>query len=123
MTTTLTIAGPLDRSGLSSAEADARLRRDGPNTVHVAAGRSALTLLLRQFRSPLVLILVIAAAVSGLVQQWLEGGIILAIVLGGTLLGFVQEYRASNAVAALQRQWAPWQPIRSREPVQGRSRR
>lgn len=106
MTAILTIVGPLDPSGLSSAEADARLRRDGPNTVHVAAGRSALTLLLRQFRSPLVLILVIAAAVSGLVQQWLEGGIILAIVLGGTLLGFVQEYRASNAVAALQRRLA-----------------
>ncbi len=47
MTATLTIVGPLDRSGLSSAEADARLRRDGPNTVHVAAGRRrALTLLL-----------------------------------------------------------------------------
>lgn len=106
MTAPLTIVGPLDPSGLSSAEADARLRRDGPNTVHVAAGRSALTLLLRQFRSPLVLILVIAAAVSGLVQQWLEGGIILAIVLGGTLLGFVQEYRASNAIAALQRRLA-----------------
>ena len=106
MTTASTTAGPLGPPGLSSAEADARLRRDGPNAVHVAAGRSALTLLLRQFRNPLVLILVIAAAVSGLVQQWLEGGIILAIVLGSTLLGFVQEYRASNAVAALQRRLA-----------------
>lgn len=92
--------------GLSSAEAAARLRRQGPNAIHAAADHGALALLVRQFRSPLVLILVIAAVVSGVVQQWLEGGIILAIVLGSTLLGFVQEYRASTAVEALQQRLA-----------------
>ena len=92
--------------GLSSAEAAARLRRDGPNAVHAKRSHSALALLIQQFRSPLVLILVIAAVVSGIVQQWLEGGIILAIVLGSTLLGFAQEYRASAAVDALQQRLA-----------------
>ncbi|MFB7881918.1 magnesium-translocating P-type ATPase [Brevundimonas diminuta] len=92
--------------GLSSVEAAVRLRRDGANTIHAAGGHSAAALLLRQFRSPLVLILVIAAVVSGMVQQWLEAGIILAIVLGSTLLGFAQEYRASAAVEALQKRLA-----------------
>lgn len=99
-----TVAKPRDAPGLSNAEAAVRLRL--PNAIHAAAGHSTLALLVRQFQSPLVLILVIAAVVSGVVQQWLEGGIILAIVLGSTLLGFVQEHRASNAVEALQQRLA-----------------
>ena len=106
MTTACPPPDASDAAGLSSTEAAARLRRDGPNAINAAAGHSALALLIRQFRSPLVLILVIAAAVSAVVQQWLEGGIILAIVLGSTLMGFVQEHRASNAVEALQRRLA-----------------
>ncbi|MGO4410900.1 MULTISPECIES: magnesium-translocating P-type ATPase [unclassified Brevundimonas] len=106
MTPCATIAEQQDAGGLSSVEAAARLRRDGPNAIQSKRGHSAAALLIQQFRSPLVLILVIAAVVSGVVQQWLEGGIILAIVLGSTLLGFVQEYRASAAVEALQRRLA-----------------
>jgi Mg2+-importing ATPase len=53
---------------------------------------SALRLLLRQFESPLVLILIFAAAISLVLQQWVDSAIILAIVLGSTLLGFFQEY-------------------------------
>jgi Mg2+-importing ATPase len=67
---------------------------------------STLRLLLRQFESPLVLILIFAAAISLALQQWVDSAIILAIVLGSTLLGFFQEYRASAAVEQLKRRLA-----------------
>jgi P-type Mg2+ transporter len=92
--------------GLSSATAAVKLRQVGPNSVEEASHLSALRLLVRQFESPLVLILIFAAAVSLVLQQWVDSAIILAIVLGSTLLGFFQEYRASAAVAELKRRLA-----------------
>ena len=92
--------------GLSSEEAAAKLRLVGPNSVEDASRMSALRLLLRQFESPLVLILIFAAAISLALQQWVDSAIILAVVLGSTLLGFSQEYRASTAVEQLKRRLA-----------------
>ena len=92
--------------GLASAEAAERLRRHGANSVREQPRVTALRLLLRQFESPLVLILVFGASISLVLRDWIEASIILAIVLGSTLLGFAQEYRASTAVAALRRRLA-----------------
>jgi len=92
--------------GLTSARAAVQLAAVGPNSVEDAPRLSALRLLLRQFESPLVLILVVAAAISLVLQQWVDAGIILAIVLGSSLLSFLQEYRASNAVEELKKRLA-----------------
>jgi Mg2+-importing ATPase len=92
--------------GLSSEKATALLRLVGPNVVEDSSRLSALRLLLRQFESPLVLILIFAAAISLVLQQWMDSTIVLAIVLGSTLLGFFQEYRASAAVEELKRSLA-----------------
>jgi len=92
--------------GLSSAEAARRLRQTGPNALDDAEAHSGARLLLRQFESPLVIILVFAAAVSLILRDWADAGIILAIVLGSTLLGFSQEYRASNAIQRLKKRLA-----------------
>jgi Mg2+-importing ATPase len=94
------------RQGLSSAEAAARLERHGANAVEEQRDVAALRLLLRQFASPLVLILVFGAAISLFVRDWIDSAIILVIVLGSTLLGFTQEYRASAAVAELRKRLA-----------------
>jgi len=93
-------------AGLTAQEAAARLSRDGPNTVEEASAVTAASLLLRQFQSPLVLILVFAGVISGALAQWIDAGIILAMVLGSTLLGFFQEHRASRAVAELRQRLA-----------------
>jgi Mg2+-importing ATPase len=92
--------------GLSSIEAAARLRLVGPNSVEDAARLSALRLLLRQFESPLLLILALAAIISLTLRQWTDAAIILAIVAGSSLLSFFQEYRASTAVQALKKRLA-----------------
>lgn len=88
--------------GLSSAEAARRLQQVGPNTLKAGQQVTALGLLLNQFKSPLVLILVFAVIVSAFAQEWTDAIIILVIILGSSLLGFWQEYRASNAVAQLR---------------------
>ena len=89
-------------TGLSGDEAQRRLAEQGSNRIDDAPRVAALRLLLHQFASPLVLILVLAAVVSLFLGDWSDALIILVIVLGSTLLGFTQEYRASTAVAALR---------------------
>ena len=89
--------------GLSSEKAAEQLRQVGPNNVEDASHLSALRLLLRQFESPLVLILIFGAVISLALRDRVDASIILAIVLGSSLLGFYQEYRASAAVEELKR--------------------
>ena len=88
-------------SGLSSGEARARLDDVGANAIRAGRGASALTAFARQFRSPLVLILIFAAVVSGIVGEGSEAVIIGVIVLASCVLSFTQEYGASRAMQAL----------------------
>jgi Mg2+-importing ATPase len=90
------------RTGLSPGEARARLEHYGPNRLADEHDVRAAALLARQFASPLVLILIFGACVSLILREWTEAVIILAIVLGSTMLGFWQEYGAGRAVAALR---------------------
>jgi Mg2+-importing ATPase len=92
------------RNGLQPADAEQRLKQYGLNAISAQKQATALRLLLSQFKSPLVLILIFAAIISGIVGEWVDASIVIAIVLGSTILGFVQEYTASNAVAKLRSQ-------------------
>jgi Mg2+-importing ATPase len=94
-------------AGLDAAEAGRRLASHGPNRVDDAPALGTLRLLARQFDSPLVLILLVGAVVSAGLREWVDAAIIVAIVAGSALLGFVQERRASVAVDALRRRLAP----------------
>ncbi len=91
-----------EATGLTAAEAAQRLRTDGPNALGTEGRRSLLRVLISQFASPLVLILIAASLVSMVVGDQVEAGIILAIVGMSAALGFVQEARSEAAVAALQ---------------------
>ena len=94
-------------AGLSSAEAARRLAQHGPNLLAEAPRASALALLAAQFRNVLVLILLAATALSALLGHGVEAIAITVIVLFAVLLGFVQEYRAERAMAALRAMSAP----------------
>ena len=101
------------RRGLNGAEAAARLERFGPNRLEAAQQVPRWRKLLDQFADPLIYLLLAAVAVS-LVAWLLERGeaapydaiVIAAIVVANAVLGYVQEARAEQAVAALQRQAA-----------------
>jgi len=90
-------------TGLSEQLAARRLAEDGPNSLaEPGAGQGdGLRLLLRQFLSPIILILVGAALLSFALDSPTDGAIILLIVLVSGLLGFWQEFAASRAVADL----------------------
>lgn len=103
---TLTASLASSPAGLASSQAATQLARVGPNSVEDAPSLSALRLFLRQFESPLVLILAFAAVISLVLQQWVDAAIILAIVMGSSLLSFFQEYRASSAVEELKKRLA-----------------
>jgi P-type Mg2+ transporter len=87
--------------GLKTDEAAARLERYGPNALRAGRRTDSLTLLLGQFKSPIVLILIFAAALSLALGDHIDSGIILAIVLISGLLGFWQERGANDAVQKL----------------------
>jgi len=90
--------------GLSAAEAARRLARDGPNAIEVAHPHRGLRLLVAQFTSPIVVILVAATVLSMALGDLSDGLIILVIVAASGALGFWQERTAGHAVDALMAQ-------------------
>ncbi len=113
MTAPWTINGPAalaslksSAKGLAEDEAAGRLATYGANRVVEHEQRGWPMLLARQFLGPLSLILIFGAIISLALGDWLDAGIILAILAGSGVLGFTQEYRATKAVAALRAQLA-----------------
>ena len=93
--------------GLSTEEASARLERYGHNEVEAEEGISPLWILLEQYRSVLIWLLIVAAAVMAFVGHTLDAGVILGIVVFITLFGFVQDYRAEQSIEALKAMSSP----------------
>ncbi len=96
-------AGPARvATGLSGAEAKARLARFGPNRFRVRPEKSLLLQYLIRFKNPLVLILLVASAVSAFTGEVTNFLIITCMVLLSVTLDFVQEYRANAAAEKLR---------------------
>ena len=101
-----------DRDGISDEEAAKRLQAYGPNELKEEKKHQWYHILWEQFTSLLVIVLIISAAVSGYLA-WKEGEamtdmyVILVIVVMNGILGFVQEYRAEQAVEALKAMVSP----------------
>lgn len=90
-------------SGITVEEVEQRRAIYGRNELIETGGKSAWVILWEQFTSVMVLILVGAAVISALVGDWKDAGVISAIVILFGVLGFIQEYRAEKAMAALKR--------------------
>jgi Ca2+-transporting ATPase len=93
--------------GLTASEAARRLVETGPNELRAAPHGSAWALLAAQFKNVLILILLVATALSALLGHAVEAVAITVVVLFAVLLGFVQEYRAERALEALAKMAAP----------------
>ena len=87
--------------GLTSDEAEKRLTKYGSNLLKPKKRSDALTLLLSQFKSPLIIILIFAGALSFFLGDSVNAAIILTIILISSLLGFWQERGAADAVQKL----------------------
>ncbi|MGD9876157.1 cation-translocating P-type ATPase [Desulfococcus sp.] len=108
----LTATGSDMIHGLSDTEAAARKTQHGPNELQERGGISPLRLLWDQFTNTMVLILIAAAVISGFLGKVTETAAIAAIVVLFALLGFLQEYQAERAMAALKRMAVPLVRVR-----------
>ncbi|MCD8353428.1 MAG: cation-translocating P-type ATPase [Clostridiales bacterium] len=94
-------------SGLSGQEAQSRLERDGKNQLEAAKGKSLVRRFLEQLADPMIIILIVAAIVSGVLavvenDSFADVIIIIAVVIANAVLGVYQESKAEKAIEALQ---------------------
>jgi len=96
------LGGDLGR-GLDLFEVRNRLEQYGPNSLSTRKGRGPFLRFLRQFHQPLVYILVGAGFISAALREWVDSGVIFGVVIINAVVGFIQEAKAVNALAALAR--------------------
>jgi P-type Ca2+ transporter type 2C len=94
-------------AGLTATEADDRLQRFGPNELVERGRKPPWRLLAEQFANTMILVLIAAAAITAVIGDLKDTVVILAIVVLNAVVGFVQEYRAEQAMAALKAMAAP----------------
>jgi Ca2+-transporting ATPase len=94
-------------TGLTTADAQQRLAEHGPNAIPEKRRRSLMVMLLRQFADFMIVVLLVAALISGIIGEPQDTIAILVIVLLNAIIGAVQEFRAERAVAALRQMAAP----------------
>jgi len=100
------------QAGLTPAEAQRRLAEHGPNELVERGLKSPWLILWEQLTGLMVLILIVAAVVSGALGDWKDAIAILAIVVLNAVLGFSQEFRAEKAMAALKQLAVPTVKVR-----------
>ena len=88
--------------GLSHHEAQHRLEQFGPNRITPPAGEPCWLRFARQFNNLLIYVLLLAAALSWLSGHWIDGAVILGVVVINALFGLVQEGKAERALAAIR---------------------
>ncbi len=98
--------------GLTETQAAEGLQTHGPNRLAEPPGRRPWRVLIAQFKSLLILVLLAAALLAGVIGHVIDAVVILVVVGFNALLGFRQEYRAEQAMAALRRMLAPQAEVR-----------
>lgn len=88
-------------SGLSLLEVKRRHEKFGKNSITVRKKRGTAVQFLLQFKQPLVLILVVAGAITVFLHKWIDSSVIFGVVLINATVGFIQEYKANRAMQAL----------------------
>jgi len=88
-------------SGLTEDGAAARLTEFGPNSLETTSGLRVWRILLTQFRNPLIYVLLASAAITLIIGHLVDAAVILGVVAVNAIVGFIQEWRAGVALAAL----------------------
>lgn len=94
--------GVATRQGLDAGEVSRRRELYGSNTLQAAKRKSALAILIDQFRSLIILLLVVAAAISFFSREYTEGWAVVVVILINAVIGFYTEWRALKSMEALQ---------------------
>ena len=94
-------------AGLSTADARARLDRDGPNTLPSRPGVPVWRRVLSQLRDPLIVVLLVAVALTVVTGDWTDAAVIVLVIVVNTTVGVAQEVKADRAITALAAMTAP----------------
>jgi Ca2+-transporting ATPase len=103
--------------GLSEAAAKERLAQFGANELAEKGGTPAWVLFLRQFKSPLIYVLLAAAGISLFIGELKDASVIFGVLLVNAIVGFFQEGRAERSMAALKKLAAPRSRVRRGEKI------
>jgi len=90
-------------TGLDIFEVKHRLEQYGSNTISSKKVQGPLHRFLLQFHQPLIYILIVSGIITALLQEWVDSGVIFGVVLVNAIIGYIQEEKAVNALAALAR--------------------
>src|SRR4030042_1987020 len=94
-------------TGLSAAQASDQLAKFGSNEIKSLKKRTPFEMLLAQFKDFMIMVLIVAAIISGIVGEPIDTIAIIVIVIVNAVIGFVQEYRAEKAIEALKKMASP----------------
>ncbi len=89
-------------TGITSEDAKERLKEHGPNRLPEGKGVGALAIIIHQFTSPLIYILMVAAVITAFLGEYIDTGVIAGILIINAIVGFIQEYKAESSVKALK---------------------
>ena len=84
------------KKGLSSSEAEKRLKENGKNVLEAKAKKSLVTIFLEQFKDVLVILLLVAAVMSFIIGSYRDGTIMVIIAVINSVIGFRQEFKAEK---------------------------
>jgi len=106
------------RSGLTATGATTRLLQYGHNELKGKRKTPPILVFLRQFLSPLIYVLLVAAIISVIVEHFIDAGVIVGVLFLNAVIGFIQETRAERAMEALIQMAAPKARVRRGGNVQ-----
>ncbi|OKY74105.1 MAG: carbonate dehydratase [Desulfobulbaceae bacterium DB1] len=89
--------------GLEQSEVEQLREKFGPNALTAKKGKGPLKRFLLQFHQPLIYILIVSGIITALLREWVDSGVIFGVVLVNAIIGYIQEAKAVNALAALAR--------------------
>ena len=88
--------------GISNEEASERLNQVGPNQLPAFKQKGSLMRFLAQFHNVLIYVLIVAGIVTATLGHWVDASVILGVVIINSIIGFVQEGKAENALKAIR---------------------
>jgi Ca2+-transporting ATPase len=97
------IVNTTSETGLTDEEVGKRISFFGPNEIATEAGLTRWQMLVHQFRDPLIYILIAAAFVTFVLQDYVDSGVIMAVVFLNAVIGYIQENKAQHAIRALSK--------------------
>ncbi len=94
-------------TGLSKDQANSRLSKYGPNKLAETKTRGPLVRFIYQFHNVLIYVLIVASAVTAMLEHWVDASVILGVVVINAIIGFIQEGKAENALKAISQMLSP----------------